>query len=146
VRGDERGQVAGIEAVILGLLVFFVGTLVISNAWGVLDAKLAASSAAREATRAYVEAASADDALADAEAAARNAMSGHGRQPGRTEIQMLEGSFVRCARVTFQVSHPVPLIRVPFIGSAGTGFTARARHSEVVDPYRAGLPAAAACA
>lgn len=142
---DERGQVAGIEAVILGLLVFLGGTLIVSNAWGVLDAKLAASSAAREATRAYAEAPDADSALAAAESAARQAMAGHGRQSERTTISMLEGSFARCTRVTFEVSHPVPLIRVPFLGSAGTGFTARARHSEVVDPYRAGLSGTATC-
>ena len=143
---DEAGQVAGIEAVILGLLVFFAGTLVISNAWGVLDAKLAASSAAREATRAYVESPTAASALPAAEAAARRAMSGLGRTAARTQVEMLAGSFVRCARVTFEVSHPVPLIRVPFLGSVGSGFTARARHSEIVDPYRSALAGTAGCA
>ena len=143
---NERGQVAGIEAVVLGLLVFVAGTLVISNAWGVLDAKLAASSAAREATRAYVESPSPALAMAEARAAAREAMAGHGREPDRTSVEMVEGAFARCVRITFEVSHPVPLLRVPFLGSAGPGFVARARHSEVVDPYRSGLTGTAACA
>ena len=142
---DERGQ-GGIEAVVLGVLVFVAGVLIVANAWGVLDAKLAASSAAREAARAYVEAPSAGSAFAAAEAAAGEAMTGHGRSPARTTVVLLAGSFARCQRVTFEVRYPVPMLTVPFLGAAGTGFTARARHSEVVDPYRSGVPGTATCA
>jgi hypothetical protein len=142
---DERGQ-GGIEAVALGVLVFLAGVLIIANAWGVLDAKFAASSAAREAARAYVEAPSGADALPAADVAARDAMAGHGRSRGRTTVVLVEGGFARCQRVTFEVRYPVPMLTIPFIGSTGSGFTARARHSEVVDPYRAGLPGTASCA
>ena len=142
---DERGQ-GGIEAVVLGILVFVAGVLVVANAWGVLDAKLAASSAAREAARAYVEARSADVAPGAADAAAREAMAGHGRAPERATVALVSGSFARCDRVTFEVRYPVPMLTVPFLGSAGTGFVARARHSEVVDPYRSGLAGTAHCA
>jgi hypothetical protein len=142
---EERGQ-GGIEAVVLGALVFVAGVLLIANAWGVLDAKLAASSAAREAARAYVEAPSESVALGAAEAAAGEAMQGHGRSPARTTVVLVAGSFARCDRVTFEVRHPVPMLTIPFLGSAGTGFTARARHSEVVDPYRSGVPGMATCA
>jgi hypothetical protein len=142
---DERGQVGGLEALVFGVLVFVAGVLVVSNAWGVIDAKLAASSAAREAARAYVEAPSADEAARAADDAARQAMTGHGRSAARTDVAQLEGAFVRCSRVTFEVSYPVPLVRVPFLGDAGAGFVARARHSEVVDPYRRGLPGTADC-
>ncbi|MDT7548845.1 MAG: hypothetical protein QOE84_1239 [Actinomycetota bacterium] len=136
----------GVEALVFGVLVFVAGVLVVSNAWGVLDAKLAASSAAREAARAYVEAPSVDAAFVAARRAAGDAMAGHGRSPARTTVRQLGGTFVRCSRVTFEVSYPVPLLRVPFLGSAGAGFTARARHSEVVDPYRSGLAGTAHCA
>ncbi|MEY2475795.1 MAG: hypothetical protein QOG87_1110 [Actinomycetota bacterium] len=142
---DERGQ-GGIEAVVLGVLVFVAGVLLIANAWGVLDAKFAASSAAREAARAYVEAPSASGALATAEAAAREAMQGHGRSAARTTVVLLAGSFARCDRVTFEVRYPVPMLTIPFLGSAGAGFTAKARHSEVVDPYRSGVAGTASCA
>ena len=142
---DERGQ-GGIEAVVLGVLVFVAGVLLIANAWGVLDAKLAASSAAREAARAYVESPSESDALAAAETAAGEAMQGHGRSAARTTVAMVAGSFARCDRVTFEVRYPVPTLTIPFLGSAGTGFTARARHSEVVDPYRSGVRGTATCA
>jgi hypothetical protein len=143
---DERGQVGGVEALVLGVLVFVAGVLVVSNAWGVIDAKLAASSAAREAARAYVEAPSAEAAAVAARQAARDAIAGHGRTPSRANVVQLGGGFARCDRVTFEVSYPVPLVRVPFLGSAGAGFTARARHSEIVDPYRSGLAGTARCA
>ena len=73
---DDHGQVAGIEVLPFGLLTFVVGMLLVANAWGVVDAKMATTSAAREAVRAYVEASDADAAVAAADEAAAG---GHGR-------------------------------------------------------------------
>jgi hypothetical protein len=143
---DQRGQVGGLDALLVGGLVFVVGILIVANAWGVLDAKLAASGAARQAARAYVEAPSASAAMIDARAAAALAIDGHGRDPSRMNVQVLAGRFARCQRITIEVSYPVPVIHVPLLGSAGTGFVARARHSEIVDPYRRGLTGTADCA
>jgi hypothetical protein len=143
---DELGQVGGLEAIVFGLLVFVVGTLVIVNAWGVIDAKLAAGAAAREAVRAYVEAPSASDASGAARQAAADSLAGQGRQPARMDLRVVAGDFSRCSRVTMEVRYPVPLIVLPWIGRAGHGFTVAARHSEVVDPYRRGLPGSASCA
>ncbi len=39
-RGDA-GQVGGFEAIPFGVLVFVLGALLITNAWAVIDAKLA---------------------------------------------------------------------------------------------------------
>ena len=80
-RRDESGQVAGIEVIPFGLLTFVVGTLLVANAWAVVDAKMAVSAAAREATRAYVETPPGADPLARAQAAAREALRGAGRDP-----------------------------------------------------------------
>ncbi len=142
----DRGQVGGVEAVVFGVLLFVVGTLVIANAWGVIDAKLAASAAAREATRTFVEsrAASTEEALDGAEAAARRAIDGHGRDPARMSFVPEDVVLERCARVTIRVDYPVPLVALPFL-HAGRGFTAVGRHSEVVDPYRSGLDGPADC-
>ena len=140
LRRDEAGQVAGIEAAPFGVLVFVVGVLVVANAWGVVDAKLAVASAAREATRAYVEAPTGADPLARADAAAREAVRGAGRDPHRLTLTALEGDFSRCAVVRFEAAYPVPAIHIPLIGSYGEGFTARAQHAEIVDPYRSGIP------
>src|SRR5690606_2186473 len=45
-RRGERGQVAGIEALPFGLLIFVAGTLLVVNIWGVVDTKFAADTAA----------------------------------------------------------------------------------------------------
>jgi len=146
VRRDEAGQVGGLEAVVFGVLVFVVGTLVVVNAWGVIDAKLAAGAAAREAARAFVEADNAGDSSAAARDAATESIRGLGRDPARMTIRVVSGTFSRCERVTVEVRYPVPLLVVPWVGHAGSGFTAAARYSEVVDPYRGGLAGRARCA
>jgi hypothetical protein len=145
---DDRGQVAGIEVLPFGVLTFVVGTLLVANAWGVVDAKLAVTSAAREAVRAYVEAPDADTAVADAHDAATAAIAGHGRDPESTVVEIRHDDdrpFARCTRVTVTVHHPVPAIRLPFIGGYGHAFDVMASQSEVIDPYRSGLPGEATC-
>lgn len=140
----QSGQVAGLEAICFGLLTFVVGVLLAANAWAVVDAKMTMSAAAREATRAYVEAPEGSDPMALAEAAAREAVRGHGRDPDRMELQALESGFTRCQTVRFEARYRVAAVGLPFIGGGGAGFTAAARHAEVVDPYRDGVPTATA--
>jgi hypothetical protein len=140
--------VAGIEVLPFGLLTFIVGTLLVANAWGVVDAKLAVTSAAREAVRAYVEAPDGETAMAVADAAAREAVAGHGRDASATTVEVRhvgDRPFARCTRVVVTVHHPVPAIRLPWIGGFGHAFDVVARQSEVVDPYRSGLPGEASC-
>jgi len=141
---DEAGQVGGVEGAIFGVLVFVFGTLIVVNAWAVVDAKLAAGSAAREATRSYVEARSASQAAVAAQRAAEEAIRGHGRQVERMSLRAVSGGFARCSRVTLEASYRVPLLAVPVLGRGG-GLTVAARHSELVDPYRSGLAGEAAC-
>ncbi|HVF14696.1 MAG TPA: hypothetical protein VM942_08860, partial [Acidimicrobiales bacterium] len=138
----ESGQVAGLEAICFGLLTFVVGVLLAANAWAVVDAKMAMSAAAREATRAYVEAPAGSDPLALADAAAREAVRGHGRDPDLMQLLPLESGFTRCQVVRFEASYRVPAVTLPFLRGGGAGFTASARHAEVVDPYRDAVPAA----
>ena len=147
VRRDERGQVAGLEGLVFGVLVFVFGTLLVVNGWAVVDATAAASAAAREATRAYVESSSAADADVFARDAGMRAFKGFGRAPERAEVVRVEGSLARCERVVFEARYVVPLVQVPVVGGIGRGMQVAARHSEVVDPYRSGLGArAASCA
>ncbi len=135
---DEGGQV-GIELP-FGVLTFVVGALLVANAWAVIDAKVAVSAAAREATRAFVEAPVDGDPLALADAAARSAVEGAGRDPAQLVLTPLDATFARCQTVRFEASYRIPAIRVPWLGGFGAGFTATARHAEVVDPYRTGVP------
>ena len=149
---DESGFVGGFEALPFGFLVFVVGAALLVNAWGVIDGKLAASAAAREAARAFVESPGADTgaAMSEARAAASAALAGHKAEPGRWDLRT-EGpvELRRCARVTFVVTYGVPVFRLPWVGGfTGGVLAASGRHSEVVDPYRAGLavpPRAARC-
>ena len=103
---SDRGQFAGIEALPFGVLVFVIGSLLVANAWAVIDAKLAVSAAAREGARTYVEA---PPDLVVAERAAReaaaDALEGHGRDADDAAIAVANpaGSFTRCARVTVAV-------------------------------------------
>lgn len=140
-RRSESGQ-AGIEALPFALLTFVVGTLIVVNAWAVIDAKITVSSAAREATRAYVEAPADGDPAGLADTAARASVVGAGRDPQRLTLMQLDGSFARCDTVRFEAAYRLPAVRIPWLGGLGT-FTARARHAEIVDPFRTGVPRSA---
>ncbi len=144
----DHGQVGGIEVIPFGILTFIIAMLVIANVWGVVDSELSTSSAAREAVRAFVEAPDEDSARSRAESAAVMAFQGQGRSAGATSISIAyhgARSWGRCSRVTVTVRHPVHAIRVPIIGGFGHGFDAVASQSEVIDPFRSGLPGDAQC-
>lgn len=139
----EAGQVAGIEVLPMALLVFVVGSLLLANAWAVIDAKMAASAAAREAARTYAELpadASATVGWARAEAAAGDAFAAYEVPAARTRVRPVgEPVALRCARIVVEARVDVPVISLPWIGGFGDGLSVRARHSELVDPYRSGL-------
>jgi Mg2+/Co2+ transporter CorC len=144
---DDQGQVGGIEALPLGVLIFVIGTLLIANVWAVVDAKLAVDAAAREATRRYVEAAESAGAEEAAITSGLAALDAHGRDPSRAEVRLEalvtpdgRAAFERCARVTFSASYHVPALSLPLIGGYGRGFEVTSRHSELVDPFRDGVP------
>jgi hypothetical protein len=158
-RSDDRGQMGGVEALPFGVLIFVIGTLLIVNAWAVVDAKLATDAAAREATRRFVEAPVVDaSGVRDAEASAvtdgLDALAASGRDPGRGAVALTGlaapgggDGYVRCARATFTASYQVPALTLPWIGGYGGGFEVTSSHSELVDPFRNGVPGEAeACA
>lgn len=138
---SESGFVGGFEVLPFGVLVFIAGALLITNAWSVVDGTVAASAAAREAARAYVEAVDAESATSDAVEAGLDAIEGHGRDRSRAEITWEVGpDFRRCAVNTIVVRYRVPTLTVPFLGSFGSGvIETTGRHTEIVDPYRSGL-------
>lgn len=128
----------------LGLLVLLAGLVLVGAAWGAVDAKATAAAAAREAARAYVEAPDSATASESADAAAREVVAGYGRDERRLEL-VRSGDFGRCARITYEALYPLPVLRVPFSDSSIGGWIVRARHSEVVDPFRSGLAGKADC-
>lgn len=143
-RGD-RGQVGGIEALPFGLLIFVVGSLLIANAWAVVDAKFATDAAARQAVRTFVEGDDVAAAEAEARAAGLAAIDAHGRDPERAIVQPVGApQLVRCERVTFEAAYEVPALSLPFIGGYGAApFRVRSTHSELVDPFRSGIAGSA---
>jgi hypothetical protein len=144
VRGEE-GFVGGFEGLLFGLLIFVVGTLMAANAWGVVDTKAATELAARQAARTYTEAPAASLAATSAQQAAAQALAAYGRDPARASVRLMSGTFGRCERVTISVTYPAPLLVLPWIGRVGTAERVHAVHSELVDPYRTGLPGTAVC-
>ncbi|MEZ5165727.1 MAG: hypothetical protein R2695_04250 [Acidimicrobiales bacterium] len=143
----ERGQIGGMEVIPLGLLVLVGITLLLVNVWAVVDAKLAVTAAAREATRAYVESDDADAAAREAVRRAEETIAAYGRHDGRATIgtPMLDGPFARCARVSVTVAYDVPAIRIPFLGGFGSSTSVTSAHSELVDPFRSGIDGASRC-
>jgi hypothetical protein len=138
---QEHGFVGGFEALPFGFLVFLAGTLVIVNAWAVYDCHLAASAAAREAVRAFVESEGPDGAALEAgEAAAEEALTGHGKSVGRMDMSWTGAHLARCQPVTVTVTYDVPTIAIPMLGAFGGGvIRTSSKHTEIVDPYRRGL-------
>ncbi len=142
----DAGVVAGAEILPAGVLLFVTGTLLITNLWAVLDAKTHATTAAREAARAWVEAPDAATAATAAARAATDTLAGLGW--GTPElIAPPADAFTRCARIVYEVRTRVPALRLPgFDGGLGS-FTVTGRHTELVDPWRSGtgLAPAEAC-
>jgi hypothetical protein len=157
---SDGGMAGGIEALPFGLLVFVVGATLVANAWAVVDAKFAVDAAARQATRSYVEAEidgaggggsdrtrAAEDAAVEAGLAA---LTAHGRDPAAAQVALTalepvggQSGFTRCARATFTASYEVPVLTLPWIGGFGHGIDVTSSHSELVDPYRSGVPGSA---
>lgn len=125
------------------VLVFVVGGLLLVNAWAVVDAKMAASAAAREAARAYAEIPSGMSPAA-AELTVRRRAEDVFRAAGvpaaRTALAVTEGAgALRCAPVAVEATVTVPAITVPWIGGFGRAFAVHGRHRTIVDPFRSGL-------
>ena len=143
----ECGQVGGIEVLPLGFLVFVALTLFLVNVWGVVDAKLAVTSASREAARAFVEAPDADAGFANAQRRANEALGAFGRDGDRASVGIpeLPDGFTRCGRVSIDVTYDIPALSIPFIGGFGHVTTVQSSYTELIDPFRDGLPGAATC-
>lgn len=135
---DEGGQMGGLEALVFGVLVLVFGTLVVTSAWGVIDAKFAADAAAAAGARTYVETAAGQDPVANARQAALDAWRGYGRG-GTPDVTVSSSALDRCAPVTVTVKSTVTLVEIPVLGGGGGRLDVSASHVEIVDPYRSGL-------
>lgn len=141
-RGDD-GFVGGSEGILFGVVVFVFGTLLVFNAWAVIDAKMAVSSAARETARTLVEG---DGEVGPAVAAGREAFDATSAfSAAGLAAPEISGEFRRCGRIDVTYRYSVPAISLPGGFGWGRGFDVSASHSEIVDPFRSGLDGEAVC-
>jgi hypothetical protein len=138
----DDGFAGGGEVLPFGVLIFVMGTLMVTNLWGVIDTKMATDGAAREGARLVAESdgPGADPSTLGVTAAAAS-LSAHGRDPLRGplayHVQYSGDRWAPCARATVTASYPLPLISIPLIGlSTGNVVTVASTHSEIIDPYR----------
>jgi len=141
---DEAGFAGGLAGLLFGVLIFVFGTVLVAYGWAVVQTKAAVVDAARQAARTYVEAPDSLDAYESARGAAYASLAAKDRNPAHAALRIATGGFGRCERVTITVSYPAPVVVFP-LGSLLGGSTVKAEHSEIVDPYRSGLPGSAAC-
>lgn len=133
---DERGVVGGADAVALGVLVLVVGSLIIVNAWAVIDTRSALDAAAREYLRAYTEADDAGTARLAGESAARSVLHQRGTPLTGLVVTPPDGAaFGPCASASVELAVTVPAVRLPFVGGMGSTVAA-VRHRELVDGHR----------
>lgn len=144
---SEEGFAGGFAGLLFGLAIFLVGTLLAAYAWSVVETKAAVSAAAREAARSFIAAPSSGAGLDAARRAALAALTGRVSDSRRASVTLTSGVFGRCERVTISVAYPAPAVRLPLVRTIGPlgGLMVRADHSELVDPYRTGLPGSAQC-
>jgi hypothetical protein len=136
VRRSEAGQVAGVETLALGTLVFVVGTLVAVNAWSIVTSRAVADDIATSYLRAYTEGTGAADARLDGNRAADAARSSHSFAADRVEIEEPD-RFAPCEMVSVTATIAVPLVRIPVVGAVGSTQITITRR-ERIDPYRSG--------
>ncbi len=156
-RRDEDGFLGGLDALAFGALVLVTGTLLIINAWSVVDTRMAVSAAAREAVRTIADAPVAqlnereehDDLEGTARARALDALVQHGKDvAGLTDGDIVFAPLTdepRCDWIEVSVTLRAPAIALPFVGVFRDGIPVTVQHRELIDPYRAGLTGEADC-
>jgi hypothetical protein len=129
-----------VEFTFLGVLLFVPLVYVVLAVFDVQRASYGASTAVREAGRAYVGADSVAEAEARAEAAARLAMADQGLElaPGELTVSCsADPCLTPGAVVTVELHTSVPLPWVPVLGDRpAASVSVDARHDAVVDAFR----------
>ena len=133
---SDAGFAAGGEAIPFGVLIFVIGTLMVTNLWAVIDVKMATNGAAREAARQVAES---DGPAPDlGKDAAKASIETHERDPNRMiYVLNIPDGWQPCARAEVAVTYPVPLINLPLLDVAFPDpIEVTSTHSEIIDPYR----------
>ena len=143
----EDGFVAGSDMMFFAVVIMLTATMLMVELWSVLATRAAVDRAAREASRAYVEAPDLNAARTNARAAATAALDGRGTLiEAAVDDALTEQGWGRCVRIEVVVRASVPRITLPILGGMGAT-TVTGRHSELIDPWRSSntLDGEAAC-
>lgn len=155
-RRREGGFVAGAEALLFGNLIFVVGVLLTINAWGVVDAHMTADAVARQVARTLVESDPELGLPSELQGVATAVMDDMQRDTPVT-LRFLDADgvavdnpanlLVRCHRVTVTATLSTNTVNLPFVADTwGLQRQVTGSHTEVVDPFRSGLPGEVDCA
>lgn len=130
-------MVAGAEALAIGTVILLAGTILVVNAWTVIDTRLALEGAAREYLRAYTEADGPETAHAEADAAAGAVLEDRPRllaglhiDPPRPEL------FGPCAPAAVTMTAAVPTIGIPAIRNGWAEHTVHVSAVELIDAHQ----------
>jgi hypothetical protein len=129
---EERGQALVESALVLPLMLLLVFGVVMSGR--LVQAQLAVQAAAREAGRSLAAAPSRSDGLADAEARAREVLTGRGLDVERFDLALDAGAFERGGTVAATARYRVPLGDLPLLGHVE--LTLSSGHEERVELHR----------
>lgn len=135
----ERGQMAGLETLPFGVLVFISGTLLVVNAWAIVTNRTTADSIAREYLRAYTKATTRTDALASGQRVVDALVDARGLPRDRVRIEP-PATWAACDVAVVTVHLTVPEVRAPFLGGFGSTDLV-VTHRDRIDAYRQGVPA-----
>ncbi len=134
-RRSERGAVAGLEGVMFGVLVLLAGTVLVVNAWSVLQTRRTLDGAAREYLRAYTQADSPPEALLAANRALDAVLLGEGRRGPDVTVRGPDPThFGPCASASVTLTATIPAVRMPFVGEMAST-TVEVDHTELVDAH-----------
>lgn len=137
MRRSERAMVAGAEALAIGTVVLLAGTILVVNAWAVIDTRLALEGAAREYLRAYTESDGPVSASVQGDAAARAVLED---RPGLLERLKVDPPrqdlFGPCAPAAVTMAAQVPTIGIPAIRSGWAQHTVRVSAVELIDAHQ----------
>lgn len=136
MRTDDRGAVAGAEALVLGALVLVVGTLVLAQAWAVIDVRTALDDASREYVRTYGESSDGAAGSIAAAHAATTLLDQRGTPLRSLRIDPPDTTrFGPCTTATVHLRATVPALRLPF-GLRFGAVEVHSSHTESIDPHR----------
>lgn len=135
-RSSERGAVAGAESLALGTLILIGGVLLVTNAWAVIDSRLALDAAAREYLRSYTQASSPSEAAEGGLRAVDEVLADRPRLAADTRVVAPDPSgFGPCSPAVVELRSRVPTVNMPFLDGFAP-VTVRVRHVELVDAHR----------